>query len=245
MFVDATLAARIERAETRGLAAIAARVPGATATALGGGAAIRIRPRSPMNKIVGAGFDGPLDLAAAPDLPLELSTLADPSVAPRRYGLTGFRHVLVRACAAPLDVPPAPGVTIEAVTDLDAWIATSIAGFGSAGGLDPDVLAATIRDGAVVDATRYLARVDGAPAAVAAMSLDADGFAMCFGATTLPAARGRGVHAALTAARLADARAAGAALAVVTTGAGSASQRNLERLGFRIAYARAVLAPAA
>jgi hypothetical protein len=42
-------------------------------------------------------------------------------------------------------------------------------------------------------------------------------------------------------ARLAEARAAGCDLAVVTTRPGSPSQRNVQRAGFHLLYARAVL----
>ena len=49
------------------------------------------------------------------------------------------------------------------------------------------------------------------------------------------------MQAALIAARLADARARGAELAVITTAPGSQSQANVTRRGFALAYARAIL----
>ena len=61
------------------------------------------------------------------------------------------------------------------------------------------------------------------------------------GATTAPAHRRRGVQAALLSARLADARAAGCDIAVVTTLPGSKSQQNVQRQGFELLYARATL----
>jgi len=63
---------------------------------------------------------------------------------------------------------------------------------------------------------------------------------MC-GAATLPAYRRRGVQSALLASRLALARELGCDLAVVTTQPGSKSQGNVQRLGFELAYSRAIL----
>mgnify|MGYP003330870158 CR=1 FL=1 len=58
------------------------------------------------------------------------------------------------------------------------------------------------------------------------------------GAATIPRARGRGAQNALLAVRLAYARERGCDIAVVGTACGSASPRNAERNGFRIAYTR-------
>ena len=62
-------------------------------------------------------------------------------------------------------------------------------------------------------------------------------FAVC-GAGTLAEFRGRGLQTALLRARMAAAAAAGCGYAVVVTQGGSASQRNCERLGFRLAYSK-------
>ena len=67
------------------------------------------------------------------------------------------------------------------------------------------------------------------------------GVAQLTGAATVPSARRRGVQAALLAARLDDAAAAGCDLAVVTTAPGSTSQKNVQRRGFQLMYTRAVL----
>ena len=61
------------------------------------------------------------------------------------------------------------------------------------------------------------------------------------GAATLPAHRRRGVQSALLRARLHDASRQGCDLAVVTTEPGSKSQANVQRVGFALLYARAVL----
>lgn len=62
-------------------------------------------------------------------------------------------------------------------------------------------------------------------------------FALC-GAGTLAGFRGRGLQTALLRARLAAAGEAGCEYAVVVTNGGTTSQRNAERLGFRVAYSK-------
>ena len=85
----------------------------------------------------------------------------------------------------------------------------------------------------------YLARVDGEPAGAALLTLD-DDFAYLANASTLPEFRNRGVQTALIGARIADAAALGAHSVSSQAGFGSASQRNLERAGLRVAYTKAV-----
>jgi GNAT superfamily N-acetyltransferase len=83
----------------------------------------------------------------------------------------------------------------------------------------------------------FLAEADGVPAAAGALSIH-EGVALLAGAATLPQFRRRGLQAALLAARLSFAARAGCDLAMMVAEAGSTSQRNAERQGFRIAYTR-------
>ncbi len=62
-------------------------------------------------------------------------------------------------------------------------------------------------------------------------------FALC-GAGTKTECRGRGLQTALLRARMAAAAVAGCEYAVVVTQGGTTSQRNAERLGFRVAYSK-------
>jgi len=62
-------------------------------------------------------------------------------------------------------------------------------------------------------------------------------FALC-GAGTLAKYRGRGLQTALLQARMAAASEAGCEYAGVVTNGGTTSQRNAERLGFRVAYSK-------
>lgn len=82
-----------------------------------------------------------------------------------------------------------------------------------------------------------LAEYEGQPAAAASMSI-CDGVALFSGAATLPEFRRRGLQGALLHARLQLASDRGCDMAMMVAAAGSESQRNAERKGFRIAYTR-------
>lgn len=85
----------------------------------------------------------------------------------------------------------------------------------------------------------YIAFVEGEPAAHAVMSIVDRAAVFGFGAT-LAEYRGRGCQTALLQARIRDAAQAGCDLLVVSTSPGSASQRNVERAGLRVAYTKAL-----
>ena len=97
MFADATLSARIDRAEGRLVAQMAAESRagaggGPFILPISGGVSVFAGPRSPMNKVIGLGFDTGLDLEALGEIEdrwsereepvrIELSTLVDPDIA--------------------------------------------------------------------------------------------------------------------------------------------------------------------
>jgi GNAT superfamily N-acetyltransferase len=83
----------------------------------------------------------------------------------------------------------------------------------------------------------FLAEIDGQPAASAALCVH-DGVALFAGAATVPDFRRRGLQAALLRARMRHAVTCGCDLAMMVAETGSNSQRNAERVGFRIAYTR-------
>jgi ribosomal protein S18 acetylase RimI-like enzyme len=87
---------------------------------------------------------------------------------------------------------------------------------------------------------RYVALHDGVIAGGASFRI-AEGVAQFTGAATAPAHRRRGIQTALLSARLADAAAAGADIAVITTAPGSKSQQNAQSRGFDLLYTRAIL----
>jgi GNAT superfamily N-acetyltransferase len=83
----------------------------------------------------------------------------------------------------------------------------------------------------------FLAEIDGQPGAAGALCLH-DGVALLAGAATVPELRRRGLQRALLQERLRYAYDRGCDLAMMVAEAGSNSQRNAEREGFRIAYTR-------
>jgi GNAT superfamily N-acetyltransferase len=92
------------------------------------------------------------------------------------------------------------------------------------------------------DWSLYLARIDGRPAAAAALYIR-DGVGYFADSATDPAFRGRGLHAALLHRRLLDASAAG--VDFVCSGADflSTSHRNMERAGMRLLFLRSIWTP--
>ena len=271
MFADITLGARIDRAEGRLVAQMAAEARsdsrgGAVILPISGGVSIFAAPRSPMNKVIGLGFDRPLDLDALREIEhrwrereepvrIELSTLTDPAIAgalsDRGYRLRGFENVLARR----LDDLPDPAalrdISIDLVgkDDVSAWFDVAVDSFASMDGtgsvaddaLSREDLARSLGEllGGMAY-SRYLARIDGLPVGEAALHVD-DRLALLAGSGTLPAYRGRGVQKALVQRRLHDARDAGCDFAVVVTAPGSRSQDNVMRRGFELLYARAIL----
>lgn len=85
--------------------------------------------------------------------------------------------------------------------------------------------------------TPFLAELDGRAIGTGAVGMF-DGVAILAGASTIPEARKQGAQRALLNARLAYAAQHGCDLAMMAAQPGSASQRNAERQGFRIAYTR-------
>jgi len=271
MFASVELARRIDAAEAHMLAAMVelARgrgTPDVEATALGGGIASYVRPGAPMNKVIGLGFDGPIDAAALAGverrwrtrkepLQVELSTLARCETAEqftaRGYQLRAFENVLGADPAAAASGPPPPHPVERADDrDIEAWIACIADGFlqpdGSGAGTTDsfaraDMIAAMQETMAVPGMRRYAVRIGGVLAGGASMRIDPQGVAQLCGAATLPAFRRRGVQTALLQARLREASAAGCDIAVITTQPGSKSQQNAQGRGFVLLYARAIL----
>ena len=86
-------------------------------------------------------------------------------------------------------------------------------------------------------APSFLAELNGQPIASGAMNL-CDGVSLLAGASTVPEGRRQGAQLALLDGRLRHAVEQGCDLAMMGASPGSASQRNAERHGFRIAYTR-------
>lgn len=233
---------------------------------ISGGLAVYLSPASPVNKVIGLGFDQDLDLEALGEVErqwadrgepvrVEMSVLTDPAVgatlSERGYRLHGFENVLGIALDGEMPMVPDNdvAVTLAADAEFDTWIDIAVESFSNldgTGNVPPDILArehlkAVLQEmNGVPGFIRYLARLDGEPVGEAAMRIDGD-LAQLAGAGTVPRARGRGVQKALLHRRLADARAARCTLAVVTTAPGTRSQGNVMRRGFALLYTRAIL----
>lgn len=273
MFASVALAARIEGAETRlteslGRAAIAAAPDGgAFVEPIAGGVAAYAGPSSPMNKMIGVGFDGvPSDgelqaverrfAERAAPLQAEVATLADPGVVAqlsvRGYVLQNFENVSgrpIEPCDA--DPRPADSVVVEPMREdeVEAFLEASIVGFQHpddkgipADALPPrEAMEAAMRPFMFTPGfRRYCARIGGALAGVASMRIDSGVLQLC-GAATRPEFRRRGVQGSLLRRRLADGLQAGCDVAVMTTQPGSTSQQNGHRQGFALLYTRAVM----
>lgn len=274
LFASSDLARRIESAEcdllTASVGAVTDAAPDADVVTLrvGGGVAIYAGPESPLTKVAGIGFDGPLDeadldrveaLFDARGVPVqvELSSLADPSVAPmmtgRGYDLVAFENVLGAPLSTTTATPAAGSEAIEigpsGDDDFDVWLDTLVDGFGTPDEhgvpahqeFSRDAIRAVMRQMARAEGmVRYLARRNGDPAGGGSMRIGTDVAHMC-GAATLPAHRRKGVQRALLRHRLVAAAAAGCEVAVVTTMPGSTSQKNVQASGFELLYTRAIL----
>ena len=270
IFADAALARRIETAEcglSRAIVQAAVdRGADALSIPIGGGAAVFTGTGSPINKVIGMGFDGTPDEEAweiverqfaGKQCPVrvELSTLAEAGLAAaltrRGYVLTEFENVLGFDLSRLDDRVPANGsrVTLHRNEgDVSTWIDTVVEGFAHPDGSPQSnesvaeaglkrIMEDFARSAGFI---RYLARVDGMMAGGAGLRL-AGGIAQFCGASTLPVFRRLGVQSSLLAGRLADARDAGCDVAVVTTAPGSKSNHNAQRQGFELLYPRAVL----
>jgi ribosomal protein S18 acetylase RimI-like enzyme len=247
---------------------VGSRSPGARVSAmpLAGGLAVYAGPGAPMNKVIGLGLGDVLSAGALAEVEaewesrhepvrIELSTLDDGAAArlltARGYRLLGFENVLGRRVdASDAANGGVTGAEIVAIADedLERWIRIMLDAFAhpDEGPLptethSQDELASVFRDiSRMSGLTRYLAMVEGEPAAAASVRFDGR-LAQLTGAATLASFRRRGLQTALTTRRLADAQRAGCDLAVVTTNPGSKSQQNAQRHGFELLYARAIL----
>jgi GNAT superfamily N-acetyltransferase len=260
--VDHQLALRLERfacADVRGFAETAAVLyPGSGAEFLevAGGVAGYVGPGSPVNGAVGLGLEGEVGVDAIAEIEafyleraerpiISVCPFADPSLTlvleERGWTAGTLENVLVREIGRhDLFDPVAVGVevrTADGAEDLDAWAFMAASGFSA-----PDEPTAAELQLATIASRREGARflfgiVDGAFAGTGQLEV-ADGLGWLSGDTTLPRFRRRGVQSSLQRVRLGMARDAGCSLAVTESVPGSASQRNMERLGFRVAYTR-------
>lgn len=193
---------------------------------------------------------------------VELCPLAHPSLSQhlrdRGYGLLAFKNVWVRPLEELAGLPtPAPHVTVQPVDVADGamvarWVQTVAGAFAAARGQGPDAEPGATTADAAMDreialptphtpgTVCFLAWVHGQLAGGGALVMEGT-LGRCFSTSVYPALQRQGAQGALLHARLHYAAAQGCQLATVQTVPGTASQRNVERFGFRLAYTKAVM----
>ena len=134
--------------------------------------------------------------------------------------------------AGPAAALPAEGVRELGPGEADLFAATLSDGNGAPPAARPPVARWAEQPGWRL----YLAELDGAPAAAAALTVD-DGIGYLAAASTLPAFRNRGCQTTLIRRRVSDAAAAGCREVCALTTEG-VSRRNLERCGLSLAYTK-------
>ncbi len=223
---------------------------------IAGGLAFYGGKESPLSQAVGMGLHGPVTASEFDefenfyrerDCPAQivLSPYADRSLmelaGERGYRITEFNSVLVCPLAEFDSVALRAPLQVERVTQETAhrWAELLVEGFSEFGSFPAELFEPY---GLLPHGINYIAYLDGEPAGGAAGAIYQEHkLAAIFGAATLPRFRGRGVQNALIRQRLSAAREAGCEIAVVCTQPGSASQRNAERNGFRVAYTKVVM----
>jgi hypothetical protein len=262
-FSDLALARRLERAEGRASAEfVEARAQlfpagGACWTEVAGAYAMFDGPASPITQTFGLGI---LQPATAADLEAleaffgergapvhhEVSPLADASLLPllneRGYRPLEFTSVLFRPVrrGLRLTAPRNERIHVRQVRPAEEELYAQTAARGWAGE-HPDLadqLLELMRIGMrTAGGYAFLAELDGRAIAAGGLNVR-DGVALLAGASTIPEGRRQGAQLALLEERLRTAAELGCDLAMMGALPGSASQRNAERHGFRIAYTR-------
>ena len=254
IFADCSLARRIEWAEARNTRDCAAQRAGAATLEAAGGIAVFLGADSPLTHAVAVGLNGPVREAELAGIEaffrsrgaavnLELSPLADVSLFQalneRGYRIAEFSNVMVRRLAE-YEIALAPRVRRALAGETDLWAHTLGHGFFEKPELtepEMDIGRDLFR---MPGALSYLASVEGEIAGGGAL-LIRDGLATLCADATISRFRRRGLQSELILARLNEAAAQGCDLATASTLPGSQSQRNYERLGFRVAYTKLTL----
>jgi len=261
-FADVSLARRLERAEARSNAdfiegrARAFPDKGATWKEIAGTYAMYDGRSSPVTQTFGMGMFQPLterELKAVEHFFLdrgapvchEVSPHADSSVLPLLndggYQPIEFTSVMYRPISKESPLLAARNERIRVMltgsSEADLWAEIAFKGWSEFGEL-ADFLHDVGRVNARRDNARsFLAVLDGRPIATGLMNIF-DGVALLAGASTIPEGRKKGAQLALLEERLRYAAQHDCDIAMMCAIPGSASQRNAERHGFRIAYTR-------
>jgi GNAT superfamily N-acetyltransferase len=261
VFADESLARRYESVVARMAVECAEALSGirhdsgASAEVIAGGVACFAGVGSPLTQAQGVGFVGPVSNDDLDSLeafyfdrgsPVQVIVcpLADFSLAAalgaRGYRPTEFENLLYLSLDSDFNVPEPPaGIEARAAAtdESGTWADVVSEGFAGTPGVPPDLRELAKIIYMLTSATPYLAVDSGVPAGGGTVFMT-EGAALLAGSAVLTKYRNRGIHSALLRARLDHARRLGCDIAFMGALPGSGSQRNVERLGFRVAYTR-------
>lgn len=177
----------------------------------------------------------------------EVSPLADPTALEllSEHGYRPFEYtsVLYRPLWQGLQLAGAVNekINVRLIANTDAeqelWAQTAAKGWSEFAEVADAILELSRIGAKRPDSLCFLAELDGQAIATGGLSI-CDGVALLAGASTIPEGRKQGAQLALLDRRLRYAVEQGCDLAMMCALPGSASQRNAERQGFRIAYTR-------
>jgi hypothetical protein len=262
LFSDLALARRLERAEALSnveyVEARARMFPerGARWIEVSGAYAMYDGLESPLTQTFGLGLFQPV---AHPELELiegfyrelgasvnhEVSPLADLTL-PTLLNERGYRpidftsvmfHQLRRDENLTISHNEKMRVRLAQENEKELWAQTSVKGWSESVELADQMLDLALITAGRRGALSFLAELEGQPIATGSMII-LGGVALMSGASTIPEARNQGAQLALLASRSRFAAEHGCDIAMMCAQPGSASQRNAERQGFRIAYTR-------
>ena len=261
-FVDKALARRLESGEEMPQVLYARMFQktrpeiGAAEEEICGGHMVFAGLGSPIGRATGTGLDRPITAVDIDQVEqfyrahktpsqVDLCPLHDPSVfemfKERRYAIAELNNVLYRKLdTAERFPPPPPGCEIRRSLTEEANAAGAIVEGAFFPDGAPEAFQGLIAPFYQMEqALAFVASIKGTLVACGTGLVIPEHrvFALC-GAGTLAGFRGRGLQTALLRARMAAAVDAACEYAVVVTQGGSISQRNAERLGFRVAYSK-------
>jgi GNAT superfamily N-acetyltransferase len=258
VFADLPLARRLEQTEGRGNAAFVdaqARLDpnsGAIWKVASGTSVMFAGVGSPITQTFGLGLHEPLrenDLDAierffktrGATVNHEVCPLAGVEVyatlARRGYKPVELSSVLYQPIDASTRIAANPELKVRKVEQNEAGMYAKVAAQGWSEHPEAMPYIEGFAKLSVACATCFVVEHDGKPIATAALFMH-EGTALLAGASTVPAGRRQGAQNALLDTRLQMAASNGCNLAMMVAAPGSASQRNAERQGFRIAYTR-------
>jgi hypothetical protein len=260
--VDFALSRRLERAEARSNAEfVTARArlfpeSGACWIEAAGAYAMFDGIASPCTQTFGLGMFGPVSAADMDRIEIffrergaqvdhEVSPLADAGLLEllnsRGYKPFELSSVMFRPTGqkAVIGATTNERIRVRLVeeNDQDVFSDLAVRGWEMTGNLAEIIRTMGRLSSACPGGVSFIAELDGRPIASGALNLY-DGVALLAGASTVPEGRRQGAQLALLDARLRHAAEHDCDLAMMCAAPGSASQRNAERHGFRIAYTR-------